>query len=207
MGVAADTRHSVLGGDVPLVMYVPFDQQDVRYADLIVRGRAGPPSAIIMRRVAAAVDPAVPAFRLTTMQERIVNSVLAQRSASMWIGALGLIALALASIGLYGVASQSVLQRRRELAVRSALGATPGELAALVMREGTGMATVGVVGGVALSVAGTRVAERFVAGMERGNPAYALACAALLVVVMLAAAYIPARRASRLNPVDALRCD
>ncbi|HEY5063126.1 MAG TPA: FtsX-like permease family protein, partial [Gemmatimonadaceae bacterium] len=207
VGIAADTRHSILGGDLPLVMYVPLEQQDVRYAGLIVRGRAAAPSAAAMLQIAAAVDRAVPAFRVSTMQERIVESVLAQRSASMWIGALGVIALALASIGLYGVASQSVLQRRRELAVRCALGATPGDLAALVMREGTRLAAAGVVGGLALSIAGTRVAERFVTGIERGNPAYALGCAALLALVMLAAAYIPARRASRLDPVDALRCD
>jgi predicted permease len=207
VGIAGDTRHSVLGGDLPLVMYVPLDQQDVRYADLIVRGRTAAPSPATMRRIAAAADAAVPASGLSTLQERMVNSVLAQRSASMWIGALGVIALALASIGLYGVASQSVLQRRRELAVRSALGATPGDLAALVMREGTQLAAAGVVGGLALSIAGTRAAERFVIGIEQGNPVYALGCAALLAAVMLAAAYIPARRASRLDPVDALRCD
>ena len=140
-------------------------------------------------------------------QPSIRGEVRPQRTASAWIGAFGAIALLLASIGLYGVVAQSVLQRTRELAVRSALGATPWDILSSVLGEGMRLAAIGAVVGVAGSVAALRVLRSLFTGVQVGDIRPAVVAVALLAIAMLAASYLPASRASRLNPVDALRSD
>jgi predicted permease len=207
VGVAADTRHSTLTGEPPLVMYVPLFQQRADYAWLIVRGRAGAPTARTMREIVSAVDPTIPAVAINTLSDKIGGSVNQQRTAALWMSVLGSIALGLALIGLYGIAAQSVVQRTRELALRAALGATPQELARLVLREGLWLSVGGIGFGLVLAYAAMRGVQRTLSGIEAIDPIVVIGCAFLLTLVMLTATWLPARRASRLNPVDALRCE
>src|SRR5204863_363769 len=117
------------------------------------------------------------------------------------------IALLLASIGLYGVVAQSVVQRTRELAVRSALGATPRGVFALVLREGMRLTLVGAVVGVLVAVWATGVLRAQFTTVAAIDLRATVVAAFALGAAMLVASYLPARRAARLNPVDALRCD
>jgi ABC-type antimicrobial peptide transport system permease subunit len=117
------------------------------------------------------------------------------------------IALLLAAIGLYGVIAQSVLQRTRELAVRSALGASPRDILVAVLSDGMQLAAIGLVVGGLGSMAAVGVLRSLFAGVETGDVRPAAVAAIVLALAMLSAAYLPARRAARLNPAAALRCD
>jgi predicted permease len=208
VGVAADTRDVRLAGDAPLAMYVPFEQHPGRNLILMLRGRGGSAVApATLRRIVAAVDPNVTVLGGRTLLDRLQGEVRPQRTASAWIGAFGAIALLLASIGLYGIVAQSVLQRTRELAVRSALGATPRGILAVVLGDGMRLAAIGGLAGALGSVAALRVLRSLFTGVQTADIQPAVVAVAVLAIAMLVATYLPARRASKLNPVDALRCD
>jgi predicted permease len=208
IGVAADTRDVSLADEPPLAMYIPFTQRPERGLILVVRGRGDRPvSSATVGRLVAAVDPGVTVLGTRTLDDRLRGEVRPQRTASAWIGVFGAIALLLAAIGLYGIVAQSVLQRSRELAVRSALGASPRGILMAVLGDGMRLAAIGgVVGGLG-SLAALRVLRSVFTGVQSDDLRPAAAAVAILALVMLAATYLPARRASRLNPVDALRSD
>jgi hypothetical protein len=208
VGVAADTRDVSLADEPPLAMYLPFTQRPERGLILVVRGRGGravPPATV--RGLVAAVDPGVTVLGTRTLDDRLRGEVRPQRTASAWIGVFGAIALLLAAIGLYGIVAQSVLQRTRELAVRSALGASPRSILAAVLGDGMRLAAIGGVAGGLGSLAALRVLRSVFTGVQSADLRPAAAAVAILALAMLAATYLPARRASRLNPVDALRSD
>jgi len=119
----------------------------------------------------------------------------------------GALALLLAAIGLYGIVAQGVLQRTRELAVRAAVGATPGGISNLIIGGGLRLAAAGAGLGLVLSLAGARVLRNQLPGVDGLDTQSVLAAAVMLGAVMVAAAWIPARRAARMNVVDALRAD
>jgi predicted permease len=209
VGVATDTRDVALAGDPPLAMYMPFTQHPGSSpSSLIVRGRGGVPvPASTLRRIVADVDPGVAVSGGRTLLERLREELRPQRTASAWIGVFGAIALLLAAIGLYGVVAQGVLQRTRELAVRSALGATPGGIFAMVLGDGMRLAAIGGLVGGAGAIAALRVLRSLFTGVQAVDMKAAIVAAAMLAVAMLAATYLPARRAARLDPAEALRCD
>ncbi|HEY7877047.1 MAG TPA: ADOP family duplicated permease [Gemmatimonadaceae bacterium] len=209
VGEAADTKHASLAdAQPPLVMYLPYAQEPMTRLFFLVRSRSGAPmSAAWMRRIVAGVAPAVTVETPRPLASVIALTVQPERLASVWIGAFGGIALLLAAVGLYGVVAQGVLQRRRELAVRGALGATPRAIAALVIGEGLRLGGVGVAAGIALSVVASGALRAQLVGVAALD-AHALAIAAsLLAVMVLAACWLPARRAARLTPMEALRVD
>lgn len=138
VGEVADTKHASLAdAEPPLVMYVPYAQERPTNLSLLVRTRDGTPmSAARIRRIVAGVAPSARVEDPRPLGSVIAMTLEPQRLASMWIGAFGSVALVLAAVGLYGVVAQGVLQRRRELAVRTALGARPRAIARLVIGEG-----------------------------------------------------------------------
>jgi predicted permease len=208
VGVAEDTRDVSLGGETTLAMYLPYTQHPHVNPILLLRETGGAAlSDVTIRRIVAAVDPNVKVLGARTLFDRLQDEVRPQRTASAWIGMFGLIALLLASIGLYGVIAQSVLQRTRELAVRSALGATARGILATVLGEGMRLAALGAILGGLGTVAALRVVRSLFTGVESIDLVSAASALAVLALAMLAATYVPARQASRLNPVDALRCD
>jgi ABC-type antimicrobial peptide transport system permease subunit len=130
-----------------------------------------------------------------------------QQVATIWIGVFGVIALLLAPIGLYGVVAQGVLQRTREFAVRAALGATPTELLGKILGEGMRLAIAGTAIGTVSVVASVRLIRSLFPGVGRFDVAAIGVAVIALGVAALLATYVPARRATTLNPVDALRSD
>jgi ABC-type lipoprotein release transport system permease subunit len=188
-------------------MYLHDEQRGTGSPQLIVRGRAGTPvSQDVLRRIVASVDPSVGLYSARTLLGRLEETLRPQRTASAWIAGFGAIALMLAAIGLYGVVSQSVLQRTRELAIRSALGATPRGLFATVLRDGMRPALTGAGIGM-LGVAGSLPLLRSVLSAEAGDVRLGTVAVVVLAGVLLAATCLPARRASRLQPAEALRSD
>lgn len=207
VGVVGDVRFASVLNAAPPVAYVPVAQHPGTSLRFVVRGRNGNavPDATV-RRIGAATDPRVP--MLTTVATDMINEQLdPQRVASAWIGVFGVIALLLAAIGLYGVVAQSVLLRTRELAVRSALGARPRGLVSLVIGDGLRIAAIGGVIGVIAAVAAMRVLQSQFEGVSVSDARGAVVAVGMVCTAMVAACWLPARRVSRLNPVDALRCD
>ncbi|MEP7345198.1 MAG: FtsX-like permease family protein, partial [Gemmatimonadaceae bacterium] len=169
----------------------------------------GEPSLMLatVRREVKAIEPDVPVYDAATMEQRLSKSLSAPRAASSLVGGFAVLAMVLALAGLYGVIAYSVAQRTRELGVRMALGATRRDVISLVLRQGMMPALAGVVGGLLLAFALTRTLGSLLYGVAPHDaPTFVLASLALLVLAGLACA-IPARSASRLNPVTALRLD
>lgn len=207
IGVADDTRDASLG-EAPLAIYQPITQRHYARLNLLVRGRAGSPvPAATIRRLAASINPGVQVLGGQTLSDRLGSHVRPQRTASAWVGVFAVIALVLAVIGLYGIVAQSVLQRTRELAVRSALGATPVRILATVVGDGMRLVAIGAVVGGLGAVAASHILTSLFAGVRTDDARPAFAAAAVLALVMLVAAYLPARRAARLNHITALRTD
>lgn len=206
IGVAADAKYRSLIEDAPLLMYAPvFAEYDSR-THIVVR-TAGDPANIIaeMERVARSVDKDVPIYRPETMAGHMADSLWQQRTAASWIGAFSLLALILAAVGLYGVIAQSVAQRTRELGIRMALGAAPESVARLVLREGLTLAFIGMAVGVPVALAAERILRRMLAGIGGMDAGIVLAVGAVFAAVTIAACWVPARRAARVDPVVALR--
>lgn len=211
IGVAADTRHASLTADPPPVMYVPFVQQGAlawRNLILLLRGRQGARLPVtVARRLVSSVDSRLTIHTPVALRDHVASELSPVRIASAWIGVFGAIAVLLASIGLYGVVAQGVLQRRRELAVRMALGATSARLVAQVLGEGMRLVTAGTIVGIGGAAAALRVLRNQFAAVRTLDAPAALVAICLLALAMLAACYVPARRAARCAPADVLRTD
>jgi putative ABC transport system permease protein len=177
------------------------------YPRAIVLRTSGDPLRLsrAMRDAVAAVDPGVPTGKLLSMDERLSRS-LALRSFMMQLLSLFAgMALILASVGIYGVISYAVSQRTREIGVRMALGARPNDVLRLVLTEGLKLVIVGVVIGIASALALTRLIATLLYGVKATDPLIFLGVVAVLVGIALAACYMPARRAMRVDPIVALR--
>ncbi|MFZ0334921.1 MAG: FtsX-like permease family protein, partial [Candidatus Acidiferrales bacterium] len=140
-----------------------------------------------------------------TLDEVLANSMAARRLSMILLGAFAALALALASVGIYGVISYLVGQRTHEIGVRMALGAQQSDVLRLILGEGGRMALVGVVIGVAAALGLTRLMKGMLFGVSASDPLTFMGVAIVLIVVALAACYIPARRAMRVDPMVALR--
>jgi len=139
------------------------------------------------------------------MDQVVAGSLTTRRFAAALLSAFAILALALAVVGLYGVLSYAVTQRTQELGVRFALGAAPGEVLRLVLGEGLRLTAIGVVIGAVLGAAAARAMSGLLFGIRAFDPgAFAIAAAALVLVALIAS-YVPARRASRVDPMTALR--
>jgi hypothetical protein len=207
VGVAGDVRFVSIFDDAPPVAYLPAAQHPGESHLFVVRGRDGGdvPDATI-RRIGTATDARVP-MSTTSITGEIDEQLGPQRIASAWIGVFGMIALLLAAIGLYGVVAQGVLHRTRELAVRSALGATPRGLVSLVIGDGMRIAGVGAVVGVLAGAAALRMLQSLFDGVSVGDARAAAVAVGVVCVAMVGACWVPARMAGRMNPAEALRSD
>jgi len=149
----------------------------------------------------------LPIFGMQTMSDTVADSLVRPRFLSLLLGAFSVIALALAAVGIYGVMAYSVSQRTQEIGVRVALGARSSDVLKMVLGQGTKMAAVGVGIGLAGAFALTRVMSTLLFEVSVTDPATFAAVVALLAIVALLACYIPARRATKVDPLIALRCE
>ena len=208
VGIAGDVHHEGLGIAPAPEMYVPWGQVpnvEVR-PTIVVRSRLDPASlAGAVRGAAAATDPDVPMDQVATMDQLVAASVGESRFRTALLSAFALLALFVASIGLYGVMSYLVSQRTREFGIRMAVGATRGSVFAMVLTHAAKLAGIGVaIGLVAAALAGRLIAS-LLYGVKPADAATLAGVSILLAAVALLASYIPARRAARANPMDSLR--
>jgi putative ABC transport system permease protein len=207
-GVVGDVRAASMGSAAVPTMYFRAPRMSYSHLTLHVRA-AGDPAALVgpLRRVLARVVPGQPAPEVKTMAEYVAESLARARWIATFFTVFGGLALALAAVGLYGVVSYSVTQRRREIGIRAALGAGPRRLVAMVLRQGGGLAAAGSVLGLALAVVTTRAIGSVLYEVEPLDTAsFALAVAVLSGAALLAS-WLPARRAARVDPMIALRSE
>jgi predicted permease len=210
VGVVGDVPIGNLGDKIPPTLYMAFAQQPQGAMALAVRTDLDAEQvARVVRQKLSALEPGAALTAPNTMETVIEQSpsVFMRRFPLFLVGAFAATALILAIVGIYGVVSYSVAQRRREMGIRMALGAQPGSLVTLVLRHGAGMAIVGIVVGVVLARLAGRFAESMLFGVKPGDPLTYASVAAVLAVVAVAATLIPARRATRVDPALALRAD
>jgi predicted permease len=210
VGVVADVRQMGLDEPVKAEMYLPFKQVGyiAFYAprELVIRAAVDPTSLVAaVRREVQAVDPQQPVSHVRTMAEILGVESGEQRIAMMLLAAFAALALLLASLGIYGVLAYFVAQHTPEIGIRMALGAARGDILALVLRKGMGMALVGVAVGLGGAFALTRLMQSLLFGVSASDPLTFAGVALLLVAVALVACLIPARRATRVDPMVALR--
>lgn len=207
VGVAATTRYRELATPRP-TLYLPADQFMFTFGRLAIRTATHP--AAVARLVRAAVesaDPAVRVERVAPYLEYLRGPLAWPRFHAVLLGVFALTALLLSAIGLYGVMAASVRQRYKEIGVRMALGATATHVRQLVVREGLALAVAGVLAGLALALAATRTLRGLLYEIEPLDPVSLAGAAVVLVAGALAATWLPAWRATRVDPIDALRAE
>ena len=208
IGVAGDVNHLALTRDAPLLLYVPALQEYGGSFRVVVRTVSDPVAGIAaIQRAVAATDKNVAVYSAQTGRQHSSDSLWQQRMAAGWIGAFSFIALLLAAVGLYAVIAQSVAQRTREVGIRIALGANHRSVVALILKQGMLLALGGIVVGLPAAMVFDALVQRHLAGMNGPLTMTFAAIPALLAVVMLAACWIPAYRASHVDPMEALRSD
>ena len=206
VGVAADGKYETLGEDATGFIYQPATQYYWPHINLLLR-TAGPPlaSAGAIRKMVAALDPNLSITGVRALNDFLSVALLPARLAAILLGSLGLLALALAAIGIYGVVSFAVHQRTREIGIRMALGAETGNVLLLVVRQGITPALLGLVLGFAAALAAASMLGAFLYGIQPRDPVAFATSLLLLLVAALIAAYVPARRAAHVDPASALR--
>jgi putative ABC transport system permease protein len=206
VGVVGDVVAERTSGREALLFYSPFAQSRATRMTLVLRGGAAPPLEAA-RRDALALEPDAPLLGTTSLAGHATIALFPQRLAAAVTGAFGLFGLMLASVGLYGIVAFFAAQRRRELAIRAALGARPEDLRRLVLLQGLRPVGVGVLVGLAAALGFAKLAEALVPGMG-GLDATAFVGGALVLLATAAlAADLPARRAAASSPVTGLRAD
>lgn len=208
VGIAANAKQTELSKPAARRMYEAFFQRTDQRSGIILEVRsAGNPSTVIpsLRQAIRAVDPNVPIERITTVDALIDASIGEKISISKLAGFFALLGLTLASIGLYGLMSYTVAARTRELGVRMALGAQRDDVLRLVLREALLLVACGILCGIPAALAGSTLLAGMLYGLKPSDPASLAIVAAVLAAVAALASYIPARRATRVDPMVALR--
>jgi predicted permease len=209
VGLVKDAKYRSVREPVPAVFFTPYRQNE-RVGQLIFYAKAsGDPEKLVgqIRPLVASLDPNLPVQRLATMPDQISQNVASDRLLSVLSASFAGLATALAAIGLYGVLAYTVSQRTREFGLRMALGAAPGAVQRLVLRQVLWMTLAGSVIGVALAIVAGRYAKALLFEMGSADPGVMASSVGVLAVVALAAGFIPSRRASRVDPMKALRCE
>jgi putative ABC transport system permease protein len=206
VGIVGDVKYTGLGADVGPQIFVPHAQNPFPGMYLVIRTTPDPQSLIAaIRTEILAVDPEQGPTRINTMDELLSDAVAQPRFNTFLIGLFGALGLILAAVGIYGVMSFSVAQRTHEIGIRMALGAQSRDVLKLIVRQGVMLALMGVGIGLAAALALTRLMEGLLFSVSVTDPTTFVAISGLLIGVALVACYIPARRATRVDPMVALR--
>jgi putative ABC transport system permease protein len=208
IGVAADGRHYGLETEVRPGVYVPFLAMPASNAGVVIRTKGDPTLlAPTIRSLLRDQDPALPVAGITTMESRVRDSLFIRRLYSGMTAGFALIAVAMSMTGLYGVIAYVVGRRTREFGIRIALGAQRGDVLRNVLGQGARLAMVGIVLGAIGGMLSGVAASKLMLGVSVFDPLVLTSTLALLCAIVAVACYIPARRATRVNPVEALRAE
>jgi predicted permease len=206
VGLVQNAKYSEVKQEIPPVFFLPYRQEGPGMSNFYVRGALETEKLLSMiRPVVAQVDPNVPVENLRTMDQTINDNIAPDRIVAILSGAFAFVATLLASVGLYGVLAFTVAQRTREFGVRMALGAAPGRVRGMVLRQVGLMTAVGGVAGLLAAVGFARLSESLLFEIKGYDPLVLSTSASILVFVALVAGFVPARRASKLDPMRALR--
>ena len=204
-GMVKDIRLRSLRGEIPAIVYVPAVQSTRPLTGVfIVRGAGIVP---LVDAALKRVDGKLRATDVRTLDENLSRSILQERMLGTLSGLFGALSLILISVGVYGVMAFQVARRQKEIGVRMALGARPIQVTGMVLAETAVPVGAGIVVGVTGALGLTRLAEKMLYGVAPTDPITFAGASVLLVLLALLAAYVPSRRAARLNPVETLRCD
>jgi predicted permease len=209
VGIVADVKHLTLREAPGPELYVPYTQKpwpSMQTMHVAVRVKGDPAASIAaMRGAIAGVDPHLPLANVSTLSA-IVGDAVAQPRFSMWlISVFGAVAVALACVGLYGAVSYSAIDRTQEIGIRLALGAQRREILGMVLGQGMRWTIIGIAAGLAVASAGLRAMERFLYGVQATDAATFGAVSVGLFLMAVLACYVPARRATRVDPLVAMR--
>jgi len=206
IGITRNVKAFSLEGDDRPQLELPLAQEGTPH-QLRVLVRAGDAAAVLplVRREVRALDAALAFFKTTTLEADLRAGVAVWRMAATLTSLFGLIALLLAAVGLHGILAYAVTQRTREIGIRMALGAQRGDVLRLILREGVALVAVGLALGLVASLAATSLIERFLYGVRATDPLTYALIALVLAAVALLACYLPARRATKVDPMVALR--
>jgi predicted lysophospholipase L1 biosynthesis ABC-type transport system permease subunit len=208
VGVVGRIKQDRLDADSRIALYYPHTQIPTRAMNVTLRSRTSVASlAASVRAELRALDPDLPLYGLRTMSERVDASLARRRFSMLLLSLFALLALALGTIGTYGVMAYQVGQGTRELGIRLALGATPSLLLGFVVREGMRLALAGVAVGLVAAAALTHVMQSLLFGTTATDPITFLCVPGLLLAAALVACYLPARRAAAVDPVASLRSE
>jgi predicted permease len=210
VGTIADTRYSNLRDETPPMAFVPIDQLPVTaqgsYMAMMIATDGGPAEIAAVRRTMETKYPEM-ILQFSDFQQNIRDDLVGDRMMAMLSGFFGVLAALLVVVGLYGVLSYFITQRRNEIGIRIALGAHRWQVIGLVMRDTASMLVIGVVLGTALALIAGRAATTMLFGLKPYDIATLTFAILLLGIIAVLASWLPARKASRLNPVDAVRCE
>jgi putative ABC transport system permease protein len=206
VGVVSDVKYRGLDAKEESTIYVPITQVWSRTPYLILKGATNPKNlAAAVRSEIWSLDKGMSVTRVKTLQDLLYESVAEPRFRTLLLGVFAALALVLAAVGIYGVISYSVGQRTQEIGIRMALGAQRGDVLRLVVRQGLTLASIGVVIGLTGAVLASRVLSSLLYGITATDPATFVIATIALFAVALLASFIPANRATKVDPVNALR--
>jgi putative ABC transport system permease protein len=204
VGVAPDAQFMSIGTPAEPYIYVPRAQRSMERLSLLVK-TSGPSAVPAVRQLIREMNPNLPVTEALSLEEVTALGLIPQRLAAAVAGTLGIVGLALAAIGIYGVTSYAVSRRTREIGIRVALGADQRDVLRLMLRQGAVLAGTGVLIGVALAAAGSQVIKSLLFGVGGVDPLTYIGACVLFGAIALAATWIPARRALTVDPMRALR--
>ncbi len=208
VGVISDAKEYSAEKEPPIAVYYPSEQVIARNMYLVIRTTSDPvPMTAAIIKEIQAVDPEMPVFDVSSMEQRLYGSLARQRFSMFLLGVFAVIALILAAIGIYGVMAYSVSQRTHEIGVRMALGAHPGAILRLVIRQAVILTTLGAAIGLVGAFAMTRVMSSLLFGVSATDLFTFVMTPLLLGGIALMAGYVPARRAAKVDPMVALRLE
>jgi putative ABC transport system permease protein len=209
VGVVRDFRHYTLPAPMGPAVYLPYASLPLLSQTLVIRTSLPDPLVLVpsVRAAIRELDPNVAAYEVQTMDEVVSRSLWRQRFQGEVLGAFALLALILTAVGIYGVISYAVAQRTRELGVRIALGATGRDVLGLILGHGTRLVLAGVAIGIVAALGLAQIVASLLHGVGPTDPVTFVAVSATLAAVAVAACYVPARRATKVDPLVAMRVE
>ena len=207
IGVSADAKYDRIQGDPPPTFYTLYRQaKGEQFITYTIKTQLSPAAIVpALRNAVESIDKDLPLRDIRTQTEQIEDSISQQRLFATLTAGFGVLALVLACIGIYGIMAYNVARRTSEIGVRMALGARARQVLWICLRESSSLAVFGIIIGLAAAFGLTRFVRSMLYGLEPTDPATFIPAAVLLLAIAVAAGYGPARRASRIDPMQALR--